>query len=144
VLKYYATDNVGNASQMQQESFTVDNTPPFTNLNVNGITDDKAISYTSKLYFNTEDSISGLKGTFYKFDDGTLQPYDSKSIPFVFLPEGKHILFYYSTDNVNNQEKEKRFDFFLDKSSPLMATDILGDRYIANNTIYFSGKQNLN
>lgn len=143
VLKYYATDNVGNASQMQQESFTVDNTPPFTNLNVNGITDDKAISFTSKLYFNTEDSISGLKGTFYKFDDGALQPYDGKSIPFVFLPEGKHTLFYYSTDNVNNQEKEKRFDFFLDKSSPLMATDILGDRYIANNTIYFSGKTKL-
>ncbi|MEA5257695.1 hypothetical protein VB264_07860 [Arcicella aquatica] len=143
VLKYYATDNVGNASTMQQETFTVDNTPPFTNLTVNGVTDDKVISFTSRLYFNTEDSISGLKGTYYKFDDGAIQPYDGKSIPFSVLSEGKHTLYYYSTDNVNNQEKERKFDFFLDKSSPLMATDILGDRFIANNTVYFSGKTKL-
>lgn len=143
VLKYYAVDHVGNASQVQQEAFTVDNTPPFTNLNLNGVTDDKVISFTSKMYFNTEDSISGLKTTYYKFDDGALQTYDGKNIPFMALAEGKHTLYYYSTDNVNNQENTRKFDFFLDKSSPLMATDILGDRYIANNIIYFSGKTKL-
>jgi hypothetical protein len=142
-LKYFATDRVGNAGKVQVQVFTVDNTPPFTNLNVNGITDEKAVSFTSKMYFNMVDSIAGLKQTFYKFDNGNFVPYDGSSIPFSALTEGKHSLSYYSTDNVSNQEAEKKFDFFLDKSSPLMAADILGDRYLANNIIYFSGKTKL-
>lgn len=142
-LKFFSSDRVGNAGKVQEQVFTVDNTPPFTNLNVNGITDEKAVSFTSKMYFNMVDSIAGLKQTYYKFDNGNFVSYDGTSIPFATLNEGQHTLAYYSTDNVNNQEPEKKFDFFLDKSSPLMATDILGDRYIANNIIYFSGKTKL-
>ncbi len=143
VLKYFSSDRVGNVGKVQSQEFIVDNTSPETKLTINGYADDKVVSFSSKMYLTMGDSISGLKQTLYKFDNGKFVAYNGGTIPFTNLTEGKHTLTFYSTDNVNNYEKEQSVEFFLDKSSPLMAADILGDRFLANNIIYFSGRTKL-
>jgi len=64
-------------------------------------------------------------------------------IPFSYLPEGKHTLYYFSEDRVGNRAAEKTFNFFLDKSSPIMSADVLGDRFIVGDKVYFSGRSKL-
>ncbi len=59
------------------------------------------------------------------------------------MGEGEHTLNYYSVDLVKNKEEEGEFVFYYDKTAPIMAADILGDRFIADNQIYFSGRTKL-
>ncbi|MFP5040177.1 OmpL47-type beta-barrel domain-containing protein [Parasediminibacterium sp. JCM 36343] len=142
-LQFYATDNVGNASKVKQHVFTVDNTPPFTNINVNGISVGNQISPATKIYINQIDTVSGINNTYFKFDNTSFEQYNGRALDISRLSEGKHLISYYSDDKVGNKEEPKLFDFYLDKSAPIMAADILGDRFIANNTVYFSGKTKL-
>jgi hypothetical protein len=44
---------------------------------------------------------------------------------------------------VGNKEIPKTFSFFLDKSAPILTSDVLGDRFIVNGKIYFSGRTKL-
>ncbi len=41
---------------------------------------------------------------------------------------------------MGNKEPEQIFNFYLDKLSPILTSDILGDRYIVNEQVYFSGR----
>jgi len=142
ILKYYAVDHVGNMSAITQQAFTVDIDAPVSNLNINGIANN-IISPTSKMYLLKDDNITGLNGTFYKFDNEEYKPYNGKDIDFTFLPEGDHKISYYSVDNVLNKETPKVFDFYFDKSAPLMAADVLGDRFLSNGRLFFSGRTKL-
>ena len=49
-LSYYAEDNVGNIEDKHSISFTIDPQPPFSDLNINGITEENVVSKGSKLY----------------------------------------------------------------------------------------------
>ena len=142
-LQYFATDNVGNASKVLQRDFILDNTAPSTNININGISLGNQISPATKIYLTQTDSISGINNTFFKFDNGPYRIYNGKELNSSDLTEGAHAVSYYSDDKVGNKEAAKQFDFYLDKSAPIMAADILGDRFLANNTIYFSGRTKL-
>lgn len=142
-FKYYSSDNVGNNEQARTEEFILDITAPISNLNVNGLLDDNVIAANSRIYFLMEDNLSGVKETYYSFDNGEFVKYDNKDLLFQTLSEDKHLLTYYSVDNVGNREENKTFEFFFDKSGPLMAADVLGDRFIVGEQIYFSGRTKL-
>ena len=143
-LSYYAKDNVGNAEQTKSSSFIVDTTSPESNLNINGITDDNVISGGSKIYILTEDNLSGVRRTYYKFDSEDFKRYsDGSAINFGYLEDGTHTLTYYSDDNVDNTEAQKTLTFYFDKTAPLMAADILGDRFVVDDQVYFSGRTKL-
>jgi hypothetical protein len=142
--KYYAVDNVGNVENLHSNDFTVDLSNPNTYHNVVGISDGNTISTSTKLYLSPSDSISGLAKTFYKLDNEPEKPYTIRTlVPFSYLPDGEHTLTYYSVDNVENREKEKSFTFYLDKTSPIMSADVLGDRFIVDGKVYFSGRTKL-
>jgi len=49
-ISYFSEDKVGNVEEKQQVTFIVDSESPDSDLNINGITDDNAISKTSKMY----------------------------------------------------------------------------------------------
>lgn len=143
VLSFFAEDRVGNVEEEQSISFVVDNQSPITKLNVNSITDDKVISAASKMYLISYDSASGVSKVYYKFDDQPYQVYDGKSIDFRSLNEDDHTVTFYAVDNVKNTEVEQSFSFFFDKTAPLMVADVLGDRFIVGDDIYFSGRTKL-
>lgn len=143
-ISYYAIDRVGNRSAVTTEKFVVDLTPPQTRLQVTGISDSKVISTSTRFYFFMEDNIVGVAKTFYKIDEGTWMVYTPGQIlPTEKLAEGEHTIYFYSVDKVNNREEEQSFSFFMDRTAPIMSADILGDKFIIGNQVYFSGRTKL-
>ncbi len=145
-LKYYAVDNVGNIEDEKKHTveFYIDEDAPETFHNITGINLEKSIiALNTKIYLDASDKKSGLKTTYYKFDEGPFIPYNGNIIALKKLTEDDHVLTYYSEDKVGNKEVAKTFKFFLDKSAPILTSDVLGDRFIVNNKIYFSGRTKL-
>lgn len=140
-IKFYAVDNVGNVETPKEKQFTADITPPKTYYTITGIADGDIIAVTTKIYLTAEDSISGVSKTFYKIDDGKEVPYIPGSyIPIAQLEDGDHQLAVYSIDKVGNKEPATIIPFYLDKTAPIVAADILGDRYMMGDKIFFSGR----
>lgn len=144
VLKFYAYDQVGNVEEPVEKHFTIDTTSPVTYYHVTGLAlEKKIVSPASVIYLEPTDNIAGVAGTWYSFNNQPARSYTDKDIPFQQLPEGEHTLWFYSIDKVKNRETRRRFDFFYDKTAPIVATDILGDRFIVNEQVYFSGRTKL-
>ena len=144
VLKYYAVDNVGNVEVPKQKVFSLDKTAPETFHTVVGIAlKGNIISLGTKIYLESKDNMIGVKATYLKYDDGNYKLYNGKTLPLKQLENGQHTLTYYSIDKVGNTEKPKKFDFYLDKLAPILTSDVLGDRYIVKDQIYFSGRTKL-
>ncbi len=142
--QYYAVDNVGNVEKVQQKPFTVDLTPPVTYHNIEGIAQNSIISTSSLIYLTPSDNLSGVYRTYYRFDDGQERMYTpGNMIPFAQLADGEHTLYYYSEDRVQNKEDLKSVTFFFDKTAPIMSADVLGDRFIVEDKVYFSGRTKL-
>ncbi len=140
---YYSVDNVGNVEKTKTETFTLDVSAPKTFHNIVGISDQKVISTGSSIYFATEDSLSGVAVTNYHFDGEKPKLYLGGNIPFQYLSDGSHTLFYNSVDFVKNAEVEKSVTFYLDKTAPIMSADVLGDKFLVADKIYFSARTKL-
>lgn len=142
-FQYYGIDKVGNIEEPKTQHFYIDTDIPYSDLNVNGITEDNVIALTSKLYIQAEDSTSGIAVVYYKFDGGEYLKYSGKTINISSLGEGDHSITYYAKDHIGNEEEPQTFKFYLDRSAPLMVADVLGDRFIVGDEIYFSGRTKL-
>ncbi|MCS7019109.1 MAG: Ig-like domain-containing protein [Cytophagales bacterium] len=143
-ISYYAIDRVGNRSAVTTEKFVVDVTPPQTRLQVTGISETKVVSVSTRFYFFMEDNIVGVAKTLYKIDNDAWEIYKpGQMLPIEKLSEGEHTITFYSVDKVNNQEEEQTFSFFMDRTAPIMSADILGDKFIVGNQVYFSGRTKL-
>jgi hypothetical protein len=143
VLKFYAVDHVGNAGNPVEHQFIVDLSAPATKHILKGLYLENRLAASSQITLEAGDNFSGVAKTFFRFDDGPETLWLGGNLNFYGLKEGEHTLTYYSVDNVQNKEKEVVFEFFYDKSAPIIATDILGDRFIVNDQIYFSGRTKL-
>lgn len=142
-LVYWSEDQVGNKETPGVLKMVIDPDAPESNLNINGITEEKVVSIASKMYILAGDAVSGVGGVFYRFDEEPFKKYNGTDLPFAVLAEGQHTVTYYSVDNVTNKEAEKSFSFYLDKTAPLMVADVLGDRFLVGDQIYFSGRTKL-
>ncbi|MDR2037223.1 MAG: hypothetical protein LBQ60_04800 [Bacteroidales bacterium] len=143
-LQYYSVDYVGNVEDVKTREFCIDLSAPVTYHNIVGIAGGNVISTSSKLYLISTDSLSGINKIVYWFDDEKEKIYKSGSmISFTYLSDGEHTLNYYSVDNVQNKEELKSFTFFFDKTAPIMSADVLGDRFIVGDKVYFSGRTKL-
>ena len=138
-ISYYGVDRVGNKEVTQSRTFTVDLTAPQITHNINGMTDG-VIASTSKIYFTATDGLSGVEEVMYRFDDNDFRKYNGSSVSFSRLEDGDHSLEYYAIDEVGNQTATQSVSFYYDKTAPLTASDILGDRFIVGDRIYFSGR----
>lgn len=140
---FYAVDHTGNAEKPQVRTFMVDASAPKTYHSIVGISSQQVISTSSTLYLTATDSIGGVAKTFYKIDKENFKPYTGGNIPFQHLPDGEHVLTYYSVDHVGFKEAEKSVKFYFDKTAPIMSADILGDKFIVGERVYFSGRTKL-
>ena len=140
VYKFYSVDNVGNIEKVQSYNFNYDATPPQSAYQIVSLISGNVISVNTTITLSAEDEISGVAKIYYSIDDDNYKIYQNKAIAVKDLTEGEHTLKYYSVDNVENEEEPNTYTFFLDKSSPIVASDILGDRFIVSNQMYFSGR----
>jgi hypothetical protein len=143
-LSFYSVDNVGNVETVKRRDFVVDLSPPVSNHNIVGIVKDNIISKNAQISITANDNASGIARIMYRFDNEPEKQYkQGANISFAHLKDGMHTLYYYSEDNVRNRENEKSIDFFFDKTPPILSADVLGDRFIVGDKVYFSGRSKL-
>lgn len=140
-VKYYAVDKVGNVEKPKEKNFNTDLSPPKTYYTITGISNNEIIATNTKIYLSAEDSLSGVRNIYYKIDSSSFTNYQTGTfIPISKLIDGEHHLIFYSVDKVGNKEPETVLPFYLDKTAPLIASDVLGDRYMMDDKVFFSGR----
>ena len=117
-IKYDAIDNVENLSKNYYKTVFLDNNPPKTWIKYgspqffkNG---ELFISNKTKVILNSKDSESGVKNTLYSVDAEAMKDYSS----FMVESEGKHVINFYSTDNVNNAHDIRKSKCHVDNTPP--------------------------
>jgi hypothetical protein len=142
-FRYYSVDKTGNVEKLEEKLFVVDLKPPVTYHNVISISSENVISTNSSIYLTAADTLSGISKTYYRFDKENYRIYAGGNISFQYLADGDHVLSYYSVDNVLNKEEEHTLKVYLDKTAPIMSADVLGDKFIVGDRVYFSGRTKL-
>ncbi|HEY8401225.1 MAG TPA: chitobiase/beta-hexosaminidase C-terminal domain-containing protein [Cytophagaceae bacterium] len=138
-IKYYAVDNVGNVEKIKSETYIVDLSSPTSTHHVKGDIIDNIVSERARIELSSEDQLTGVGKIYYSIDGGTEKLYSSPILLHT-LSEGEHTIKYYGVDNLNNKENIKEYTFYLDKTGPIVAEEILGDRFIANGKEFSSGR----
>jgi len=141
-LQYYSIDNVGNYEKTQSVKFMIDSTKPLTNLEIIGTHSSNVVASNCKVSLKPQDAFSGTAKTFYYIDNQKSSIY-TNPIPVANLTEGKHTLKYYSEDNVLNKEKEKSFEFYIDKTPPMVLQEVIGDFIFIDGKAYTSGRSQI-
>ena len=142
-FKFYSVDNVGNEETMGQKRFIVDLQAPVTTSHTEGLNQNNIIAGSTNIILESKDNLSGIGKILYKFDNDLERLYYGGALNTSKLGDGDHTVYFYSIDNVANKEEVKKYDFYLDRLPPILADDILGDRFIVNDQIYFSGRTKL-
>jgi len=125
-LEYYASDSLGNPSDIYNVSFYVDNTPPATTSTLNPASPDGSNGwYVSDVVITltSNDTGSGIDTIFYKIGDGEWSEYTGN---ISLTEDGTHTIYYYAVDNVGNVEGEKSIEVKIDKTSPEISYNITG------------------
>lgn len=144
ILKYYAVDNVGNATAIDSVQFSYDTTPAEPRLVLYGVQEgENILSEDSKLLLRSRDNLAGERAIYYSMDNKPFKAY-KEPIEAAQLPEGEHSIKYYVVDNVGNVSKTKdgsmehvAFDFVMDKSPPDVKI-VPGNDFYKNDRTYVS------
>ena len=145
-VKYFSVDNVNNVERTHGFNFIIDFIPPSTRAVITGVKlgRENIISINSNIFLEAHDSLSGVKQIYYRFDSSGWRVYQPHTkLPFAGLSDGEHNLQFYAVDNVNNKEQVQTFTFYLDKTAPIIIADVLGDKFIVNGKVFFSGRTKL-
>ncbi|MFH1784517.1 MAG: Ig-like domain-containing protein [bacterium] len=138
-LEYYALDNLDNQEDTKSSVVYVDNTPPETQLSVDGeqfdVGGDIYITSLTELVLSATDLGVGVKDTLYRLDSGAYQAYISS---ITIADEGQHIVEYYSLDNLSNQEAAKSFTVYIDNTPPETTLALEGSQYINGDNTYIT------
>ncbi|WP_143525158.1 OmpL47-type beta-barrel domain-containing protein [Labilibacter marinus] len=143
LLQYYSTDQVGNAEGIQKYNFTIDLSPPKSYYNIVGIAKGNIISTSTRLYLTSTDSLSGISAMYWYFDKDEPKLYAGNDLPVAQLQDGYHTVNYYAIDNVGNTAKVEQLEFYLDKTAPIVSADVLGDKFIVGDKVYYSSRTKL-
>jgi len=138
-LKYFALDNCGNEEKVHESTFFVDNTPPVTLKQIDGMQVGNVLSQKATISLVSTDNLSGVKATYYSIDGKKAELY-TKPLSAMLFFGGEHTLTYYSIDNVNNNnisnfgentDSKFSFEFVVDKDGPEAELTFTGDQYTA-------------
>ncbi|HON17628.1 MAG TPA: hypothetical protein PK990_00495 [Salinivirgaceae bacterium] len=138
-LQYYSVDNVGNVEKIKTQTIVIDKTPPSSSIIIKKDRHENIVSGKTAIEIVTEDPGSGTKVLRYRLDNQQYRIY-SGPIQTQYLSEGEHKLEFYAEDNLGNIEPIQTFDFYVDKTPPIVVEEILGNKFIANNVEYSSGR----
>lgn len=138
-IQFYSTDHVGNIEKVKTINVTVDSKSPNTSYKIHGDSHNNIISNRSKFSLNVDEKGSGNAITYFSVDGGKDAIFKD-FIYVAYLLEGEHSISYYSIDNAKNKEEKKTYNFFLDKTAPMIVKEIMGDRFIQNGKEFQSGR----
>ena len=142
-LRYYAVDHVGNREAERSLSLQADFTPPASECVVLGtfLEREALVSSTSVLHIDSKDFGVGVEKLYYRLDSGAWRSSrPGIKVPISNLRDGEHSLEFYGVDFVGNSEAVQQFMFYLDRTPPITISDVLGDKFIVEDKVYFSGR----
>jgi hypothetical protein len=140
-IQFYSVDNVGNKEDEGERTIIIDTTPPVTTLEIQGPHHNEVIAQRTRFTLSATDA-NGVSHTMYSINNGNEFKYTSP-ISLAHLPEGEHIINWYSTDNVGNIETKNTFNFFVDKTPPMVFEEIMGNTYMVAGREFSSGRSQL-
>ncbi len=118
-VQYFAIDEVENISPKKMLTMTLDLTAPTSSSKYIGpnvlVQDTVYIATSTKINLSSRDKQSGVQEISYQVDGGSVNKFSS---PFTVQAHGAHKVDYFATDNVNNKEKAKKIEFFVDAQPP--------------------------
>ena len=142
-IKYYAVDNVGNVENLHEIAIVIDKSNPKTSYEISGDFYENMVSARSKIILKSDDvSGVGIEHIYYSIDNGTEKPYVTP-ISGAYLSQGDHRITFYAKDNVDNVENPNVFEFYVDKTPPVIVQEIMGKSFFANGKEYSSGRSQL-
>ena len=141
-IKYYSVDHVGNTESPNLVYIKIDLTKPITKLTVDPDLYNDILSSRSKIELEALDENSKISKTVFSINKGSFYNYN-KPIVISGLSEGEHTITYYSADNAGNQEVEKEYTFYLDKTPPIIVDELIGNTFIAHGKEYSSGRSKI-
>ena len=141
-IKFYAADRVGNAASYKMRKVFPDRSTPVTEMKILGDKYKDILSVRSKVELTASDKFAGVKQVYYQLDSGAITPYN-REVSLNRLSEGLHAVSYYASDNVLNQEPIQKYEFWLDRTSPIIIDELLGDNTYINGVAYSSGRTKL-
>ncbi len=138
-IRFYAVDNVGNEEKIRRQKIVIDKTNPESSIKIDGDRADNVVSGNSAIIVQTTEKGSGLKQIYYRINDQSVKPF-KYPIKTSWFSEGEHAISYYAVDNLGNKEEWKTFEFFVDKTPPVIVEEIMGNTFMANGVEYSSGR----
>ena len=140
-VRFYAEDNVGNTEDEAEQIVVIDTTPPITTLEIEGPCEQDIIASNTKYKLIATDK-TGIRNTYYSIDNDKVKAY-TRSISIEKLNEGEHAITWYSVDEVGNTEEKQSFNFFVDRTPPMVFEEIVGNTYMVAGKEYSSGRSQL-
>ena len=140
IFRYYAVDHTGYAETPSTMRFTVDLTAPTTVHAIVGNAIGDVLSTQAKFKITSTDALSGVATVHARFDNQDFKQVTTGEVPVDTLPDGNHVLSYYSVDRVSNTETEHKINFYLDRTPPTVAAAVVGDLSESNGTRYVSSR----
>jgi len=126
MVEYYSFDQAENQEDTKSVDFKIDNTPPATEHEFEGITGDEGWFVSNvTVTLSADDVTSGVNYTMYKLNDGDWITYVD---PFVVTENGDYTIYYYSVDLAGNIEPtiEGNFKIEHDVVPPVTTHDFEG------------------
>ena len=137
-LKYYAFDNVGNKSNLYKRYYSLDFTPPDSQIEVVGTYVEDILSPKSKIIIRSKDEKAGVKTIYYNLPENRSRAVYKKPLSMAGYKDGEYTLLYSAIDRVANQESDKRYSFYLDSVPPVVTYGLVGDQYVSRRRTYVS------
>lgn len=142
-VRYCAEDRVGNRETIHTQVLNCDITPPQTQSELIGLVigEDNTVTPYTQINLSSTDALSGVLMTYYRIDQGAWHTYIPKlKISLRELADGNHTLEYYSIDKMDNKEELQTLTFYVDAVPPITISDILGDKFLVGDKLYFSSR----
>jgi hypothetical protein len=138
ILKYYAVDHVGNMEDVITKDIIIDVSAPKSTYSVDKDYYGNVLSVRSAISLSANDA-TGTGKLYYILDDGPEKIY-TLPIKTFLLTEGEHTLKYYTIDLLENKETPNTFNFFIDKTPPIVVEELEGSNYVVGGKEYASGR----
>jgi hypothetical protein len=150
LIKYYGVDKVGNREEIKSETFYIDNLPPKTEYEIEGIINNNYVAPDAVIKLKSSDNLSGVSSIFYKIGNGKVLKY-LNPIPVSAIADNKGNITFYAEDNLQNREESVIiggknnnlqiqgtsenvvFEFYVDNDPPAISIELIGDSYKAKN-----------
>ncbi len=122
-----ATDDFGNSSMCNFIVSIVDETVPVSLLSIEEpkfSENPTFVSQNTQFLFTATDDCSGVSQKFVKISDGSFEPAMDRFTlsQLQVTANGNYTIYFYSTDNSENEEMVKSLEIFLDTEPPVIET----------------------